>query len=239
MLGFRQSIRIIGCVIASLLLLLVANSRDSAWGATPLREQISIIQGTVGVAGGSSIGVVSVYRQPSDATHASHPEDIVEVSIDRYASGLPVEFTLPLREGNLIPLSDGLHRIERISEPYGATRSAVAISATAVTRDPAAGSAIVYLARGGRLRLFGPDTHHALDMEINAWNDTRPQPTADVRWWPSQFALDETDTRSFWLAHLEAGTKLTIDKLVLTVAAIESQTTDHPAWIRFEVSHVR
>ncbi len=235
----RQSVRIAGRAIASLLLSCAANSGCLAQNTTPRPEPVSIVQGTVGLVGGSSVGVVSVFRQPANALQASRAENVAEVSLDRYASDMPAEFTLPLREGNLIPLSDGLHRIERISEPFGATRGAVSIATNAVTRDPASGSVTVYLARGGRLRLNGPDTHHALDMDIDAWNATSPQPTADVRWRPAQFALEDTDARAIRRARLAPGAQLTIDGLVLTAIAIEPQTADHPAWIRFEVSRAR
>jgi hypothetical protein len=201
---------------------------------------ISIAQGTVGIAGGSPIGVVSVYRRRPDSTQASRAEHVVEVSLDHYGTGMPVEFTLPMREGNLIPASDGMHRIERVSLPAGATRGSVSISGNPVARAPAGESPAVYLARGGSLRLNGPETHHALDMEISAWNSTPgQQPTADVKWWPAQFALEDTDAETIRHARLAQGTQLTIDRLVLTVTSIEPQTAYHPAWIRFEVSHAR
>ncbi|WP_296437349.1 hypothetical protein [Rhizobium sp. 60-20] len=197
-----------------------------AWATTVAKPTV-IDQGAVGSVGGSSIGVISV-NGPADNGTAT-------VTLDLYARGVPVEYTMRLRRGGWLPTSDGMHEVEAIVPPTGAERGRVAISAIAARQFPGNGAIMVYLTSDGTLRLNGPETHGAVDMRIKGWGTDPRVPAADVQWQPSQFAPEDTDTKTIRHAHLDVGKHLVIGRVTLVVSAIEKETTQHPAWIGFRV----
>ncbi len=191
-------------------------------------QPIEIEQGTVGTVGGSPIGVIAVNGPTGKGT--------ARLSVDLYASNIPVEFTLRLHEGNWLPASDGMHRLEQVKQAAGARRGLVALSANPVDRSATGGSGVAYLAQDGFLRLNGPDTHGASDMVIKAWKADPKAPAVDVQWQPAQFAPEDTDPKTMQNAHLTTGKHLAIGQVTLVVSAIEPETAHHPAWIRFEIA---
>lgn len=185
-----------------------------------------IYQGTVGMIGGTSVGVSSL---------TDHPPT-VDVSLDVYPTGIPAEFSMQLKKQDLLPAADGMHRVQSILPATGSQRGQVAISTDPAGKSPAPGHVMVYLTQGGFLRLNGPDTEGASDMKIASWGSDPKAPTADVQWQPSQYAPEDTDPSTIQRAHLTVGKHLKIGRVSLTVSAIEQKADDHPAWVRFEIS---
>ncbi len=101
----------------------------------------------------------------------------------------------------------------------------------------AAGRVAVYLAEGGSLRVNGPETRGASDLEVAQWTpDTRAPRAADVEWIPARYAREDLQPKDIRSAHLEPGSTLALGAATLTVAALEGQAVDHPAWVRFEIA---
>jgi hypothetical protein len=63
--------------------------------------------------------------------------------------------------------------------------------------------------------------------------------SVDVQWRPSQYAVQDPDPKDVQHAHLRVGSSLDVGGRALTVSAIEPQTADHPAWVRFEMARLR
>ncbi len=191
---------------------------------------ITIHQGTVGGVGGSSIGVISVNGAPASGAPADKSADL---ALDVYPRGIPAEFTMQVRKGDLIPAANGMYRMEDILPESDSARAHVVIS-TSPVGAAASHHIMVYLTRDGHLRLNGPETHGASDMAITSWDTDGAAPSADVEWRPSQFAREDTDPSTIRRSHLTVGSHVTIGRVSLKVSAIE-KATDHPAWIRFEI----
>ncbi len=184
---------------------------------------IEIQAGSTAAIGGWTVGAIAV-------------GDSARVAVGAYPSGVQAEFVLQLRKHELMPAGDGLHRVESVVPASGASRGHLSVAASPDAATAGKGQVEVYLAREGRVRVNGPDTHGASDLRITAWGADAASPSADVEWSPSQFAPEDTDPSTIQRAHLTPGSHLVIGRTALTVAAIEAQTADHPAWIRFEVS---
>jgi hypothetical protein len=180
---------------------------------------VAITAGRTALVGGWRVGVSSVADKKAGLVVAAYP------------AGVPAEFSMQAVEHDLVPTGDGLHRVLFISAASGGKQKGqVSIASMPNTQ---AGGAAVYLVGDGWLRVNGPDTHGASDIQATKWN---PSPASvDVQWRPSQFAVQDTDPRDIQHAHLTVGSALDIGGSVLTVSAIEAQTADHPAWVRFEM----
>lgn len=210
-----------------------AAAHDSTQVSKPMQtnevddaKAVTIDQGTVGMIGGTSVGVISVSNQPLS----------VDVSLDVYPTGIPAEFTMQLGKRDLMPAADGMHRVENILPATGSQHGRVAISADPSGHSLAPGHVMVYLTHDGYLRLNGPETEGASDMQITSWGKDPLAPSVDVQWRPSRYAPEDTDPGTIKRAHLTIGKHVTVGRVSLTVSAIEQKADDHPAWVRFEIS---
>jgi hypothetical protein len=194
------------------------HSEQGAGAAAP--GSVDITAGRTAMVGGWRVGVSSVADKKAGLVVAAYP------------AGVPAEFSMQAVEHDLVPTGDGLHRVLFISTGSGQQKGQVGLSSTPNTRS---GGAAVYLVGDGWLRVNGPDTHGASDLQVTTWNKGQSPASVDVQWRPSQFTVQDTDPKDIQHAHLTVGSALDIGGSVLTVSAIEGQTADHPAWVRFEM----
>jgi hypothetical protein len=153
-----------------------------------------------------------------------------------YPAGVPAEFSMQAVEHALVPVGDGLHQVLWILPGTEKEKGRVGVSPVPRQQPGAAGLAAVYVVADGWLRVNGPETHGASDIQVTAWNTDQSPASVEVQWRPSQFAVQDTDPKDIQHAHLTVGNSLNIGGQVLTVSAIEPQTADHPAWVRFEMT---
>jgi len=186
---------------------------------TSASGSVDITAGRTAMVGGWRVGVSSVAGKKAGLVVAAYP------------AGVPAEFSMQAVEHDLVPAGDGLHRVLFISSGGGAKQKGQV--GIASMPNVQAGGTAVYLVGDGWLRVNGPDTHGASDIQVTNWNPARA--SVEVQWRPSQFAVQDTDPKDIQHAHLTVGSALDIGGSVLTVSAIEGQTADHPAWVRFEM----
>jgi len=202
-------------------------SEHSADAKAP--DTVEIIAGRVGVVGSWSVGVGGV-----EGT-GSAKKAYLAVWSD--SAGVPAEFRVPVTERALVPLGDGLHQILWIVPDTDTQRGRVGIASVPSQRQPSVpGRVSVYIAAEGRLRVNGPDIEQASDIEVTAWNTAQSPASVEVKWMPAEYAEKDTDPKNIQRAHLTVGSSLNIRGHVLTVRAIEPQTAEHPAWVRFEMA---
>ena len=190
---------------------------------------VVILAGRTAMVGGWEVGVLNVAGTGS-AKKAS-------LVVAAYPAGVPAEFTMQAVEGALVPVGDSLHQILWILPGMGKEEARVAISSEPGQQQPSApGLAAVYIVADGWLRVNGPKTHGALDIQVTAWNTNQSPASVEVQWRPSQYAAQDTDPKDIQHAQLKVGSSLDVGGRVLTVNAIEPRTANHPAWVRFEMA---
>lgn len=197
-------------------------------------EEMDIQQGTVGQLGGSRVGVSSLVTTAPPVQGAMSGATATVVIVGDVA-GTHVETTLALQERMTLPLADGMHRIEKLA-PAGesSARGHVAIASVA---DANIAPGTLFVAEGGRLRVGGPDVDSAVDLRLVQASPDAHSPTAvKVEWLPAAYARADTPAAQIHQQSLQAGDRIQIGKLQLTVKAIEGRTQDHPCWIRFAVT---
>ena len=204
---------------------------------------VEIVAGTVGTVGGWSVGVGGVQGTGSAKK--------VYLAVWHYSTGVPAEYSMSAGEHALVPLGDGLYQIlwilpetettqkglqsQRIAP--GTPRGRVGIaSVPSRWQASAPGHVAVYIVADGRLRVNGPDIDKASDIQVTAWNTEQSPASVEVKWMPSQYAEKDTNPKDIQHAHFTMGSSLNIRGHVLTVRAIEPQTAEHPAWVRFEMA---
>jgi len=204
-----------------------AQSEPHASAKTP--GTVEIDAGTVGTVGGWRTGVGGV-----DSAGAVTK---VHLSVAAYSAGVAAEYSMQAVEHALAPFGDGLHKILWISPGTQTQRGRVGIAAAPLRLQPnAPGRAAVYIVAGGWLRVNGPETSEASDIHVTTWNTDQLPASVEVKWMSSQYAEKDTNPKNIERAHLTAGSSLNIRGHVLTVRAIEPQTAEHPAWVRFEMA---
>jgi len=189
---------------------------------------VDILAGRTAMVGGWEVGVSGV------ADTGSVKKAFLVVAA--YPAGVPAEFSMQAVEHALVPVGDGLHQVLWILPGTGQQKGQVGISPAPSQQPGAPGLAAVYVVADGWLRVNGPETHGASDIRVTAWNTGQSPASVEVQWSPSQYALQDTDPKDIQHAHLEVGSSLNVGGRVLTVSAIEPQTADHPAWVRFEMA---
>jgi hypothetical protein len=191
-------------------------------------SSVEIITGCVDTIGGWSVGVMGVTGTGSDKK--------AYLSVAAYASGVAAEFTMQAAEHTLIPVGDGLHQVLWIS-PGVPQQAGIGISSVPSRQQPSTpGLVSVYLVADGRLLVNGPQIDGASNIQVAAWYTNKLLASVDVKWMSAQYAEKDTDPKDIRHAHLTVGSRLDIDGQVLTVRAIEPQTAEHPAWVRFEMA---
>jgi hypothetical protein len=194
----------------------------------PRADAVDIVAGRTALVGRWEVGVTGV-----TGTGSLKKASLV---VAAYPAGVPAEFSMHALEHYLVPLGDGLHRVLWISPGTGKQKGQVGISAVPIQQPGAPGPAGVYVVADGWLRVNGPATHGASDIQVTAWNKGQSPASVDVQWRPSQYAVQDTDPKDVQHAHLRVGSSLDVGGRALTVSAIEPQTADHPAWVRFEMA---
>jgi hypothetical protein len=197
-------------------------------------SEMEIQQGTVGQVGGSRVGLASVTTTapPVQGAMAGATATLTIVS---EMSGIHIETTLTVDERMMLPLADGLHRVEKLAPAGGSSaRGHVAIATAA---NGAATHAMLFVAEGGRLRVGGPDVDDATDLRIvKVSPDSHAPNTVNVEWLPAAYARADTPAAQIHQQSLKVGDRIQVGKLHLTVQSIEGRTQDHPCWIRFTAS---
>jgi hypothetical protein len=196
--------------------------------------EMDIQQGTVGQVGGSRVGLASL-ATTAPPIQGAMPGATATLTIVGDTAGTHVETTLAVHERMVLPLADGMHRVEKLA-PAGASdaRGHVAI-ATAANGTIAPGT--MFVAEGGRLRIGGPEVDSAIDLRIvQASPDSHAPKTATVEWLPAAYARADTPAAQIHQQSLQPGDQIQVGKLRLTVKAIEGRTQDHPCWIQFTAS---
>jgi len=191
---------------------------------------VEIIAGRVGTVGGWEVGVRSVEDNGSTKK--------VFLSTWTYSVGVPAEYSMQVPEHALVPLSDGLYQILWLVPDTETQKGRVGMASVPSQRQPSApGHAAVYIvATDGWLRVNGPDIERASDIYVTAWNTDQSPVSVEVKWMPAEYAEKDTDPKNIQRAHLTVGSSLNIRGHALTVRAIEPQTAEHPAWVRFEMA---
>lgn len=194
-------------------------------------SDLEIQQGTVGQVGGSRVGVTSVVATPPPMQGAM-PGASATVVIAGSMLGTPVETMLAVQERMLLPLADGMHRVEKLAPAAGTgSRGQIALATTA---NSSIEPGTLYVAEGGRLRIGGPEVDDATDLRIvQIVPDSHAPKTVSVEWLPAAYARADTPAAQIHQQSLKSGDEIVVGKLRLKVGAIEGQTQDHPCWIRF------
>jgi hypothetical protein len=197
-------------------------------------SEMEVQQGTVGQVGGSRVGVASLAATPPPVQGAM-PGAAATVVVTGEVAGMHVETTLAVHERMMLPLADGMHRVEKLAPMgSGAVHGHVVIASVA---DAPIVPGTLFVADGGRLRVGGPDVGHAVDLRITqASPDSHAPTTVKVEWLPAAYARADTPVTQIHQQSLQAGDRIQVGKLELTVKAIEGQTQDHPCWIRFSAT---
>jgi hypothetical protein len=192
------------------------------------QSTVEVIAGHLAVVGGWKVGVESVTDTGSVKK--------VSLSVAAYPAGVPAEYSMQALEHALVPFGDGLHKILWIVPGTQTQKGRVGISSVPSHQQPSVpGRVAVYIVANGWLRVNGPETHGATDIYVTAWNTGQSPASVEVKWMPSQYAEKDTNPENIQRAHLKVGSSLNIGAQVLTVRAIEPQTVEHPAWVRFEM----
>jgi len=189
---------------------------------------VDILAGRTGIVGGWEVGVAD-----AAGTGSIKKASLV---VAAYPAGVPAEFSMQAVEHALVPVGDGLHQVLWILPGTGKQKGRVGISPVPNQHQPGApGLAAVYIVADGWLRMNGPETRGASDIQVTAWNTSQSPASVEVQWRPSQYTVQDSDPKDIQHAHLRVGSSLDVGGRVLTVSAIEPQTANHPAWVRFEM----
>ncbi|HEY0180871.1 MAG TPA: hypothetical protein VGC30_14750 [Dokdonella sp.] len=195
---------------------------------------LEISQGTVGLLGAARIGVKAV-AVAAPAFAGAPAVATATVVVAQTIAGVFTETTLRLREGALLPLADGGHRVLRVVPP-GVHDNKGRVDVEREPREAAVRGAVIATA-DGMLRIGGPSIDDAIDLAVLSFApDERAPRSAEIEWRPAAFARKDTPPERIRRETLSPGRTLALPRASLKVASVDGSTPDRPARVVFEVA---
>lgn len=195
--------------------------------------EVEIARGAAGVIGRSRVGVSAIAATPPPFQGAM--PGARATLIEMRETPMHIESTLVVQEKMLLPLADGLHRVNKLATPGETDPRGHVLVDTDVARAASAGT--VFVSEGGRLRIGGPKVSDAYDLRVLSWSPDKHAPqSATLEWLSAAFPRESLPPQQIHQQVVKAGDRLQVGKATLTVRAVEGETQDHPAWIEFELT---
>lgn len=207
----------------------MSSSSDQQQAAS---AEVEIARGAAGVIGRSRVGVSAIAATPPPFQGAL--PGARATLIEMRETPMHVESTLVVHEKMLLPLADGLHRVNKLATPGETDPRGHIIVDGEVARAASPGT--VFASEEGRLRIGGPKVSDAFDLRVLSWSPDKHAPqSATVEWLTAAYPRESLPPQQIMRQTVKPGDRLQIGKALLTVRAVEGQTQDHPAWIEFEL----